>query len=164
MLPLNRLVSSFFELDDDIYCSVEVSVDTKKHVKPVEVRPVVPAKVSLTSIVSDDKYVTIVKYSYYESGSKWIKVLLDGFKDIKSHPKEKIQVEFKPRAFTLRIMDFKWQNHQFQVPKLQCHIIPEECSITVKADSIQVSLRKAKDDDNWWSLFRSKAIGEVYSD
>lgn len=136
MLPLNRLVSSFFELDDDIYCSVEVSVDTKKHVKPVEVRPVVPAKVSLTSIVSDDKYVTIVKYSYYESGSKWIKVLLDGFKDIKSHPKEKIQVEFKPRGFTLRIMEFKGQNHQFQVPKLQCHIIPEECSITVKADSI----------------------------
>ena len=109
MLPLNRLVSSFFELDDDIYCSVEVSVDTKKHVKPVEVRPAaVPTKGGpLTSIVTDDNYVTIVKYSYYESGTKLIKVLLDGFKDIKSHPKEKIQVEFKPRSFTLRILDFK---------------------------------------------------------
>ena len=73
-------------MDEDAYCSVEITVDTKKHVKPVEVRPAAPAKGPLTQISTDAKFVTIVKYSYYESGSKWVKVLLDGFKGIKSHP------------------------------------------------------------------------------
>lgn len=117
-MPLNRLVSSYFDLNDDVYCHVEITVDTKKHVKPVEVRPTLPAKGPLKEITTDEKFVTIVKYSYYESGSKWVKVLLDGFKDIKSHPKEKIFIEFKPRSFTLRIMDFNGKNYQFQVPKL----------------------------------------------
>ena len=117
VLPLNRLVSSYFELNDDVYCMIDINVDTKKHVKPVEVRPAV-SKGPLTQIVTDDKFVSIAKYSYYESGSKWVKVLLDGYKDIKSHPKDKITCEFKPRSFTLKIMDFKGQNYQFTVPKL----------------------------------------------
>ena len=83
-------------------------MDPKKHVKPLEVRPVAAPKKSgpLTQIVTDDKFITLAKYSYYESGSKWVKVLLD-FKDVKNHPKEKINVEFKPRSFTLRIFDYK---------------------------------------------------------
>jgi len=48
ILPLNRLVSSYFEMHDDVYCQVEISVDTKKHVKPVEVRPAAPVKGPLT--------------------------------------------------------------------------------------------------------------------
>ena len=90
-------------------------------------------------------------------------MLLD-FKDVKNHPKDKVTVEFKPRSFTLRVLDFKGQDYQFQVPKLQCYITPEECSYSIKSDSIQITLRKAKDDDNWWSLFRTKAVGEVVSD
>jgi hypothetical protein len=107
VIPLNRLVSSYFELHDDVYCLVEIGVDTKKHVKPIEVKPA-PAKPSgpLTQIATDNKFVTLAKYSYYESGSKWIKVLLD-FKDIKSHSKDKITCEFKPRSFTLRVLDYK---------------------------------------------------------
>lgn len=159
---MNRLVSSFFEDSSDVYCLVEVAVDPKKHVKPLEVKkPSEPKGISLLS--GDDKFVSLAKYSYYESGSKWVKVLLD-FKDIKSHPADKITIEFKPRSFTLRVLDFKGQNYQFQVPKLQCSIKPEECSHTIKSDSVQITLRKAKDDDNWWSLFRTKAVGEVVSD
>ncbi len=60
---------------------------------------------------------TLAKYSYYESGSKWVKVLLD-FKGIKGHAADKITVEFKPRSFTVHVMDFQGKNYQFQVPKL----------------------------------------------
>jgi hypothetical protein len=138
----------------------------KKHVKPIEVKK--PAATSAAAkapvtLASDDKFVSLAKYSYYESGKKWVKVLLD-FKDIKNHPADKVTVEFKPRSFTVRVMEFKGQNYQFQVPKTQCAIVPEECSHTIKSDTIQISLRKAKDDDNWWSLFRTKAVGEVLSD
>jgi hypothetical protein len=39
VLALNRLVSSYFENLQDVYCHVEVGVDPKKHVKPIEVKP-----------------------------------------------------------------------------------------------------------------------------
>lgn len=78
---------------------------------------------------------SLTKYSYYESGAKWIKVLLE-FKNIKSHPKELVTCEFKPRTFTLKVLDFKGTNFQFTVPKTQCSMKPEECSISFKTDSI----------------------------
>jgi hypothetical protein len=87
---------------------LDINVDPKKHVKPLEVKPPA-AKGPVTALASDDKFISLAKYSYYESGSKWVKVLLD-FKDIKSHAKDKISVEFKPRSFTVRIIDFKGQN------------------------------------------------------
>lgn len=153
------MLTSFFEDGSDVYCNLEITVDPKKHVKPIEVKPAAAPTKAPTVLASDDKFVSLAKYSYYESGSKWVKVLLD-FKNIKSHPADKITVEFKPRSFTVRILDFQGQNYQFQVPKLQCYIKPEECSHTIKSDAVQVTLRKAKDDDNWWSLFRTKAVGE----
>ena len=163
VLPLTRFVASHFEDLGDVYCHVRVAVDPKKHVKPIEVRPVAPTKAPV-SISGDDKYISLAKYSYYESGTKWIKVQLDSFKDIKNLPREKISVAFKTRSFVLQVHDFNGHNFQFSVPRLQCHIKPEESSITVKSDSIQINLRKAKDDDNWWSLFKTKAVGEVESD
>lgn len=143
-----------------------MTVDPKKHVKPIEVRPKAAEFVSKAplELLNDSKFVTVVKYSYYESGSKWVKIQLDFFKDLKSHPKDKIITEFKLRSMTLKVLDYKGQNYQFSVPRLQCKIISEECSYTLKSDSIVINLRKFKDDDNWWSLFKSKAIGEVESD
>ena len=116
MLHLHNLVSSYFEQHSDVYCHVEVGVDPKKHVKPIEVRPQVKSTAaavvkSTSELTSDGKFITVAKYSYYESGSKWIKVLLDYFKDIKGHPKEKITCEFKKRSFTLQILDYKGHNY-----------------------------------------------------
>ena len=64
----------------------------------------------------------------------------------------------------MRVLDYEGKNYQFTVPKLQCYIIPEECKYEVKANEISVSLRKAKNEDNWWSLYRTKAVGETESD
>ena len=46
-LPLDRLLQTYFSSEYalsesfDVYCHVNVSVDTKKHVKPLEVRQTV---------------------------------------------------------------------------------------------------------------------------
>ncbi|TNV84438.1 hypothetical protein FGO68_gene16351 [Halteria grandinella] len=167
-IPLHRLLESHFESHSDVYSLIDIKVDTKRHVKPVEVRPAkqgagVSKEPSL--LAGDDKYVSVVKYSYYESGTKYVKVVLDShFKGIGAHPKEKVFTEFKQRSFTIKVLDFKGVNYQFTVPRLQCKIAPQDCSFTLKTDSILITLRKFKDDDNWWSLFKSKAIGEVESD
>ena len=53
------------------------------------------------------KFRTITKYSYFESGDKWIKVLLPDLANLSSHPAEKIKVEFPTnRSFSVEVMDF----------------------------------------------------------
>ena len=131
----------------------------KKHVKPVASKPAEAP----SEIISSGKIRTVTKYTYYESGSSWVKVLLD-FENIKDHPREDIEIEFKERSFVLKVKDYKGETYQFAVPKLQCKIKPYQSKLTFKTNNIVVNLKKFKDDDNWWSLFKSKAVGEVDSD
>jgi len=126
-------------------------------VKPLQSKPA-----PVVSVVQG-KFKTITKYLFYESGKKWVKVAID-FDKISNHPREKIEVSFNERTFTLKVLDYAGSNWQFTVPKTQCKIVPEECGITVKSNQIVVNLRKAKEDDNWWSLFRTYGVGEVHSD
>ena len=111
------------------------------------------------------KYKTITKYSYYESGDKWVKVLLSDFAGLADHPKEKVKVEFtSQRSFTVKVDDWKGDNWQFSVPKTQCRILPQACTFSHKSSGLQISLRKKNTTDAWHSLFKSKAIGEKDTD
>jgi hypothetical protein len=144
----------------DVYCYLDVEVDPKKYVKPIETKAV-PTK-STTDDIGVGAFKTVTKFSFYESG-KWVKVLLD-FPDIKVVPKENVTSEFNKRSFSVKVLDYKGANYQFTVPKTHCPILPEASYVSFKTNNIQINLRKAKDDDNWWSLFKQKAVGEVDSD
>ena len=152
---------------------VRITVDTSKHVAPVASAPVKtagtqPATQPATQSQSADeilKYKTINKYSYYESGDKWVKVLIPDFAGLADHPKEKIKVEFTgERSFSVKVDDLKGENWQFSVPKTQCRILPKACTYSHKSSGLQVSLRKKNTTDAWHSLFKSKAIGEHDTD
>ena len=107
------------------------------------------------------KFRTITKYSYFESGDKWIKVLLPDLTGLKDHPSDKVKIEFPTnRTFSVVVLDFKGQNWQFTVPRTQCRMLPQACTFSHKSSGLQISLRKKNTTDNWWTLFRSKAIGE----
>ena len=108
------------------------------------------------------KYKTLTKYTYYESGKDYVKVDLADLAGVTSQ--DKITVDFQNRALTVRVENFKGANYQFSVPKLQCKILPKDCSWLVKSSGLQLKLRKKKSDDNWYSLFKTKAIGERDSD
>ena len=116
-VPLNRMVSSYFESFSDVFCYLDIQVDQTKHVKPIEVKPSQAAAAPSEGIFSADKFVTLTKYSFYESGSKYVKVLLD-LKNIKTHDPAKIKIEFAKRSFSVKIFDFNGKNYQFAVPKL----------------------------------------------
>lgn len=85
---------------DDVFVYIDIEVDTKKHVKPVEVKQ--PKTIDEIEL---DNYKTVTKYTFYESGKRWVKVLLE-FNNIKEHPKDKIQIEFKQRSFFLKVHDY----------------------------------------------------------
>ena len=92
-------------------------------------------------------------------------MLLPDLANLSSHPAEKIKVEFPTnRSFSVEVMDFKGQNWQFTVPRTQCRILQKACTFSLKSSGLQVSLRKKNTTDNWWTLFKSKAIGEKDTD
>jgi hypothetical protein len=71
------------------------------------------------------------------------------------------------RTLDVFVKDHGPQNDQllhFGCRKLHCHTIPSESKWAIKSDGVQVSLKKLKSDDNWWSFFKAKATGEVDSD
>lgn len=135
----------------------EVTKEKKNEEKKLEEPK--PMKVEDTSEVFE----TLTAYSYYESGKKWVKVLIP-FKGIGQHPKENIEVTFKERSFDVKIRKMNNKNYRFRVIKLQCKINPSQSYFTQKTNDIQVSLSKFKDDDNWYSLFKTMAVCEVDSD
>ena len=64
---------------------------------------------------------TLTKYSYSESGTKFIKVLLSDLSDMKGHPADKLKITFGDRSFAVLVEDYQGKsgnNFQFTVPKL----------------------------------------------
>ena len=103
---------------------------------------------------TDANYKTCTKYTFYESGEKYVKVLLD-FPDAKKLlSKDKIQCNFDIRSFEIMIHDYNGENFTFAVPKLHCRILPPDCSFGFKSNNVVVTLRKKRNGDNWWSLFK----------
>ena len=57
------------------------------------------------------KFKTITKYSFYESGDKWIKVLLPDLAGLSAHPADKVIVSFPTaRSFSVIVHDWQGQN------------------------------------------------------
>ena len=114
--------------------------------------------------MATDDYKTITKYTFYESGEKYVKVLLD-FPDAKKLiAREQIKCTFDTRSFTILIHDYKGSNFKFAVPKLHCRILPQDSTFSFKSNNVVVTLRKKNLNDNWWSLFKQKAVGEREGD
>ena len=73
-------IQSWFDDQDEVYVWINISVDTTKHVQPIAVKPketpAAPSKVDTLADASS-KFKTMTKYTFYESGEKYVKVLLD---------------------------------------------------------------------------------------
>lgn len=173
-LPLGLTASSLLTNGSDVYVTVRITIDSSKHIAPLSSVPIAASKlmgnakkpaVFTESTDKMRKFRTITKYSYAESGDKWIKVLLSDLTGLKDHPADKVKVEFPSnRSFSVVVTDWKGENLQFTVPRLQCRILPQACTFGHKSSGLQINLRKKNTSDNWWSLFKSKAIGERESD
>ena len=161
VLPLEQYFASFLffgEQNPEVYVKVKIDVDLKKHVKPVAVKQQEASKITQGGMK------TLTKYSYFESGSKWVKVRVPYPGAHTQKVKDSLKIDFKERSFLFVIDEGDGKGSQFGVPKLHCRILPEACKVSFKQDEVQVTLRKKNEEDNWWSLFKQKATGEVDSD
>lgn len=74
--------------------------------------------------------------------------------------KEKFESRFLDKSFELKIVDFNEKNYIFAVPRLANQIIPEQSKWWTKDNKVIIKLKKFKKEDNWASLFKTKAIGD----
>lgn len=81
---------------DDLFVKLQISIDPSKHVNPISIvkKKLEDSKKDLEDELRSygRKVTTLGKYSYYETDSqKFVKCLVS-IPEIKSHPKEKIEV------------------------------------------------------------------------
>ena len=156
-----------------------MEIDLTKHVSPLseeELKAINQEKIAPkpktkkvpieTLFPTEDKrkhFITLTNYSYYESGKLWVKVLIP-LKGIKTHPKSEIRCVFKKKSFELRVYGFGGKNYRFGVMHLQCAINANKSTYVLKTNEFGISLYKDKESDNWWSLFKKKAVMEHSSE
>lgn len=73
---------------------------------------------------------------------------------------EKITHRFLDNSFEVKVHDFQGKNYLFSVPRAANNIDPSKSKIQIKDNSIVIVIRKAKKDDHWFSLHKTKFIGE----
>lgn len=78
-----------------MFATVKIEVDPTKTVAPIKSSKVGSAAAAGTEAKPAFlKFKTIDKYSYFESGEKWVKVLLPDLAGLSEHPREKVHIEF----------------------------------------------------------------------
>ena len=104
------------------------------------------------------KYETLDSYTW-EDSDETVKVLvpMDGVG--KLNP-EQVRSQFGDRSFELLVEGLQGRNLRFACYKTHGEMKPEECKHVVRANRVNLVLRKAKDKDHWFDLFKKRAIGD----
>jgi hypothetical protein len=104
-------------------------------------------------------YETITSYTWEDHNDDTVKVLvpLDGVGRL---PPEKVRARFSDRQFELLIDDYNGKNLRFACYKTHGEMKPEECKHVVRANRVNLVIRKAKEKDIWFDLFKKKCIGD----
>mmetsp|Transcript_73969 Transcript_73969/g.128339 ORF Transcript_73969/g.128339 Transcript_73969/m.128339 type:complete len:278 (+) Transcript_73969:102-935(+) len=104
-------------------------------------------------------YETITSYTWEDHSDDTVKVLipLDGVGKLE---KDKVRSSFGPRGFELLVEGYNGKNLRFACSKTHSEITPEECKHVVRANRVNLVLRKAKEKDIWFDLFKKRAIGD----
>jgi len=106
-----------------------------------------------------NQYETITSYTWEDHNDDTVKVLVPlegvgklGPSDVRAH--------FGARAFELLIENYNGKRLRFACYKTHGPMKPEECKHIVRANRINLVLRKGKEKDIWFDLFKKRAIGD----
>lgn len=71
-----------------------------------------------------------------------------------------VRSNFGERTFELLIDGYQGKKLRFACSKTHSEVKPEECKHVVRANRINLVLKKAKEKDIWFDLFKKRAIGD----
>jgi len=104
-------------------------------------------------------YETITSYTWEDHDGDTVKVLipLDGVGKLAP---ESIRSHFDVRAFELLIDGYNGKKLRFATSKAHGEMRPADCKHVVRANRVNLVLKKAKEKDIWFDLFKKRAIGD----
>lgn len=104
-------------------------------------------------------YESVTNYTWEDNDGDFVKVLvhLDGVGKLSP---SQVRSNFGNRAFELLVEGLGGKNLRFACYKTHGEIKPEECKHVVRANRVNLVLRKAKDKEHWFDLFKKRAIGD----
>mmetsp|Transcript_57746 Transcript_57746/g.146514 ORF Transcript_57746/g.146514 Transcript_57746/m.146514 type:complete len:276 (-) Transcript_57746:72-899(-) len=104
-------------------------------------------------------YETITTYTWEDHDDSTVKVLLplDGVGKLEPSA---VRAQFGLRCFEILIDGYHGKNLRFATYKTHGEMTPDECKYMIRANRITIVLRKAKDRDIWFDLFKKRAIGD----
>jgi len=105
------------------------------------------------------EYETITSYTWEDHDGDTVKVLvpLDGVGKL---PPEQVRSSFGVREFELLVDGYNGKKLRFACYKTHGEMKPQECKHVVRANRVNLILRKAKEKDIWFDLFKKRAIGD----
>jgi len=109
-----------------------------------------------TNIMS---YETITSYTWEDHNDDTVKVLVP-LEGVGKLPPSAVNARFGVREFELLIEDYNGKNLRFACYKTHGEMKPGECKHVVRANRVNLVLRKAKEKDIWFDLFKKRAIGD----
>eukprot|EP00397_Hematodinium_sp_SG-2012_P038242 GEMP01041568.1.p1 GENE.GEMP01041568.1~~GEMP01041568.1.p1 ORF type:complete len:239 (+),score=52.88 GEMP01041568.1:142-858(+) len=104
------------------------------------------------------KYESLTAYTW-EDGALTVKayVTLEGVGKL---PPENIRSNFGRRQFELLVDNYGGKNFRFACSKTHGFLDADKCKHVVRANRINLLLKKEDADDTWFDLFKGKAVGE----
>jgi len=103
-------------------------------------------------------YETISTYTWEDSDDT-VKVLLP-LEGVGKMAPEAIRSRFGPRCFELLIDGYNGRKLRFATHKTHGEMNPGECRHMLRANRVTMVLKKAKEKDIWFDLFKKRAIGD----
>jgi len=104
-------------------------------------------------------YETITSYTWEDHNDDTVKVLVE-LKDVGKLPPSKVRSQFNERQFELLVDDYNGKNMRFACYKTHGEMNFAECKHVVRANRVNLVIKKAKEKDIWFDLFKKKAIGD----
>lgn len=104
------------------------------------------------------KYETLDSYTW-EDAEETVKVLVPMEGVGKLLPTQ-VTSHFGERSFELLVDGLQGRKLRFACYKTHGEMKPEECKHVVRANRVNLILRKAKEKDHWFDLFKKRAIGD----
>lgn len=104
-------------------------------------------------------YETITTYTWEDHDDNTVKVLvpLDGVGKL---PAAAVRSNFGLRCFELLIDGYDGKNLRFACAKTHAEMKPDECKHVVRANRVNLVIKKGKEKDIWFDLFKKRAIGD----
>jgi len=105
------------------------------------------------------QYETITSYTWEDHDGDTVKVLipLDGVGKL---PPNQVRSSFGVRQFELLVDNYDGKNLRFACNKTHGEMNADECKHVVRANRVNLVIKKAKEKDIWFDLFKKRAIGD----